>query len=187
MREGRADPEAAERALVRKPQIGDTRRHPAPPPAPGRRRAGEPATSKKSRRGRGRGGARGAGGRASGRYAGRWRRSGKGGRGGAQQVVRAHLGRRRRRRRCRRRAARPGAQRTGDRPLPDGRPGAPGHGPSRRARGPQPHRALRLAARRRHQPDPRQHLRRSGAERAARHGGCVRRHRHAEERRALPR
>src|SRR5918994_5973046 len=30
LREGRASPEAAERALVRKPQIGDTR--PAPPP-----------------------------------------------------------------------------------------------------------------------------------------------------------
>ena len=36
-------------------------------------------------------------------------------------------------------------------------------------------------------PDPRQHLPRPGAERAARHGGRVRRHRHAEERRALPR
>ena len=36
MREGRPSPEAAERALVRKPQIGDTR--PAPPPS-----AAEPA------------------------------------------------------------------------------------------------------------------------------------------------
>ena len=40
---------------------------------------------------------------------------------------------------------------------------------------------------RRRQPDPRQHLPRPGAERAAGHGGGVRRHRHAEERRALPR
>ena len=40
---------------------------------------------------------------------------------------------------------------------------------------------------RRRQPDPRQHLRRAGAERAAGHGGGVRRHRHAQERRALPR
>jgi len=48
MREGRATPEAAERALVRKPQIGDTR--PAPAPADE-----EPAAppAKKSRRGRG--------------------------------------------------------------------------------------------------------------------------------------
>ena len=58
------------------------------------------------------------------------------------------------------------------------RPGGPG----RRARGAQPDRALRQPAGRRHQPDPRQHLRRPGAERAARHGGRVRRHRHAEER-----
>ena len=36
-------------------------------------------------------------------------------------------------------------------------------------------------------PDPRQHLPRRGAERAARHGGGLRRHRHAEERGALPR
>ena len=35
--------------------------------------------------------------------------------------------------------------------------------------------------------DPRQHLPRPGPERAAGHGGRVRRHRHAEERRALPR
>ena len=61
------------------------------------------------------------------------------------------------------------------------------HGPGRRARGAQPDRALRQPAGRRHQPDPRQHLRRAGAERAAGHGGGVRRHRHAEERRALPR
>ena len=59
--------------------------------------------------------------------------------------------------------------------------------PGRRARGSQPHRALRQPAGRRRQPDPRQHLRRQGAERAARHGGGVRRHRHAEERGAVPR
>ncbi len=35
--------------------------------------------------------------------------------------------------------------------------------------------------------DPREHLPGAGAERAARHGGRVRRHRHAEERGALPR
>ena len=35
-------------------------------------------------------------------------------------------------------------------------------------------------------PDPRQHLPRQGPERAARHGGRLRRHRHAEERRAVP-
>ncbi len=34
MREGRADPEAAERALVRKPQIGDTRPAPKSDPTP---------------------------------------------------------------------------------------------------------------------------------------------------------
>ena len=43
------------------------------------------------------------------------------------------------------------------------------------------------AARRRRQPDPRQHLPRPGPERAAGHGGGVRRHRHAEERGAVPR
>ena len=47
-------------------------------------------------------------------------------------------------------------------------------------------RALRLAAGRRRPPDRRQHLPRPGAERAARHGGGLRRHRHAQERRALP-
>jgi ribonuclease E len=52
MREGRADPEAAERALVRKPQIGDTRPAPGSSPAPS---AAAPTASKKSRRGRGRG------------------------------------------------------------------------------------------------------------------------------------
>ena len=51
--------------------------------------------------------------------------------------------------------------------------------PGRRARGPQPDRALRQPPGRRRQPDPRQHLPRQGAERAARHGGRVRRHRHA--------
>ena len=59
--------------------------------------------------------------------------------------------------------------------------------PDRRARGPQPHRALREPARRRHRPDPREHLPRPGAERAPRHGGGLHRHRHAEERGALSR
>ena len=62
---------------------------------------------------------------------------------------------------------------------------AEGH-PDRRARGALADRALRVAPGRRHQPDPRQHLPGQGPERAARHGGGVRRHRHAEERRALP-
>ena len=79
------------------------------------------------------------------------------------------------------------AQRPTDRPLPDGGAGAPVVDPGRRARGPQPDRALRQPAGRRRQPDPRQHLPRPGPERAAGHGGGVRRHRHAEERRALPR
>ena len=84
-------------------------------------------------------------------------------------------------------ASRPRTQRQADRSVLHGRAGAPGHGPGRRPRGPQPDRALRQPPGRRRQPDPRQHLRRPGAERAARHGGGVRRHRHAEERRALPR
>ena len=62
-----------------------------------------------------------------------------------------------------------------------------GGDPDRRARGPIAPRALCVAAGRRHQPDPRQHLPRSGAERAARDGGGLRRHRHAQERGALPR
>ena len=57
----------------------------------------------------------------------------------------------------------------------------------RGARRPGADRALRLAPGGRRQPDPRQHLPRPGAERPARHGGRVRRHRHAEERGALPR
>ena len=64
--------------------------------------------------------------------------------------------------------------------------GGRGRHPDRGARGPRAHRALRVAPGRRRQPDPRQHLPRPGPERAARHGGGVRRHRHAEERRALP-
>ena len=61
LREGRPSPEAAERALVRKPQIGDTR--PAPPAGAGGDRADEPADAG-AKRGRGarRGGAAAGGG-----------------------------------------------------------------------------------------------------------------------------
>jgi ribonuclease E len=61
MREGRASPEAAERALVRKPRIGDTMPMPTtPPPGPARPPAGSPPASnsagaKRNRRTRGRG------------------------------------------------------------------------------------------------------------------------------------
>ena len=56
----------------------------------------------------------------------------------------------------------------------------------RRARGSQPHRALRVAPPGRRHPDRRQHLPGPGPERPAGHGGGLRRHRHAQERRALP-
>ena len=179
IREGRPSAEAADRALVRKPQIGDTR------PAPRRR----PPRRRRRRRGR---------------------------RAGAEARPRVGPAARRRRRRRppadahasakRKRAVggqtsrrvdavdadlfeqRRGRERNG---RPVGRylmcVQVREHGPGRRARGAQPDRALRQPPGRRHQPDPRQHLRRPGAERAARHGGRVRRHRHAEERRALPR
>ena len=90
-------------------------------------------------------------------------------------------------RRPHRAAPRARAQGPAGRPLPDVRAGAREHGPGGGARGSQPDRALRLPTGRRHQPDPREHLRRPGAERPAGHGGGVRRHRHAQERRALPR
>ena len=80
----------------------------------------------------------------------------------------------------------PRAQRQADRSLLHVCPGAPRHGAGRSARGSQSDRALCVTARRRRQPDPRQHLPRPGPERAAGHGGGVRRHRHAQERGAVP-
>jgi len=64
MREGRATPEAAERALVRKPQIGDTRpapsTDPTPPSQPGVAALAEPPSGRKpAKRNRNRGGADG--------------------------------------------------------------------------------------------------------------------------------
>ena len=56
MRENRPTPEAAERALVRKPQIGDTRPAPPPPPAP-------PSQPKRPRKAAGRGGEQATGGK----------------------------------------------------------------------------------------------------------------------------
>ena len=172
MREGRADPGSRRAALVRKPQIGDTRPAPEAERPDVRRRC--TAVRKSS---------------------------------APKQVRRAHSTEPPDRRRTPTRPAavrrsgaaaaavptrcdeapRARAQRSADRPLPDVRAGPRRHGPGRRARRSQPHRALRVAARRRRQPDPRQHLRRAGPERAARHGGGVRRHRHPEERRAVPR
>ena len=160
-REGRLTPEVAERTLVRKPQIGDTR--PAPGGASSRRRRRSPkSTTPKHVAPQAVVARHAAAGPPSARTV-----------GGASVTP----------------ADRRGRERNG---RPIGRymmcvQVRDGHGPGRRARGPQPHRALRVSAGRRRQPDPRQHLRRSGAERAARHGGGVRRHRHPEERRALPR
>ena len=199
MREGRATPEAAERALVRKPQIGDTR------PAP---RAGGRRDAARRRRPTLPGGTSSrasrppqpirSGGRAPVSSA---RRAGQGvasadtsptprsrappRRPRAAADRRAHVDPHRRH--GARRAAGSRAQRTSDRPLPDVRAGPRRNGPGGRARGSQPHRALRVAPVRRRQPDPRQHLRRPDPERAPRHGGGLRRHRHAEERGAVPR
>jgi len=64
MREGRADRDAAERALVRKPQIGDTRPAPAPSDSPS-----TPAQAPASRRSNRRKKSAGAGGAASGQGA----------------------------------------------------------------------------------------------------------------------
>ena len=61
------------------------------------------------------------------------------------------------------------------------------HGAHRRARRPHARGALRRVADRRHDFDRRQHLPRPRAERVARHGGRVHRHRHTEERCAVPR
>ena len=84
-------------------------------------------------------------------------------------------------------APRSRAQRQADRALLHDGAGASRYGPGRRPRGSQPDRALREPPGRRRQPDPREHLRRPRPERPARHGGGLRRHRHAEERRPLPR
>ena len=199
MREGRASAEAAEKALVRKPQIGDTMPIPtSPPPGPARVAGDRPAANgakpagEKRRRKRG----SGSGGDATGPAPRRRavspsrtsaartaRRRAAGAEGGAR-AGRTTVGSTTTRSNSRR-----GRERNG---KPVGRylmcvQVATGLDPGRRARGAQSHRALRQPAGRRRQPDPRQHLPRSGPERAAGHGGGVRRHRHAEERRALPR
>ncbi len=122
-----------------------------------------------------RGGGRGGGGAEAGQPA-----TGDAGRGHPGRALRA-------RRRDRQGPPRARAQGPARRSLPDDGVGAAHRHPDRRARGPQPDRALRVPAGRRRHPDPRQHLPRAGPERAARHGGGVRRHRHAQERRALPR
>ena len=161
--------EAADQALVRKPQIGDTRPAPARPPAvPAEpaavrpRRQPKPKASPCTRRGR------------------------------ASRIGQAAPSRRDDRirgARCRGAGApsRSGAQRPADRSLPDVRAGPPDVDPGRRAGGSHADRALRQPSGRRRHPDPREHLPRPGAERAAGDGGRVRRHRHAEERRAVPR
>ena len=82
------------------------------------------------------------------------------------------------------RVARPPFQ--AGRPLPGLRARAAADDPDRHARRPLARRALRVAGRRRHQPDRRQRLPGPGAERAAGHGGGLRRHRDPEERRAVP-
>jgi ribonuclease E len=67
MSEGRASAEAAEKALVRKPQIGDTMPIPSsPPPGPARSTAEAPAKQGGEKRRRRRGGGGGGGGRSSG-------------------------------------------------------------------------------------------------------------------------
>ena len=229
--------EAAERALVKRPQIGDTRPAPADPGAgrsggggrgrrgatdkgaasrapPTRRQSARPATTpperpardpptpRRTRSRRARPGCRRSdrGGQGGGRA--RRQASGRQGGGGQAAGQGARRGGDRRASRSRRSSAASRSSST-TRPSRSGagreRKGRPvgrylmtvsvrpdGH-PDRRARGPQPHRALRVAPGRRRRPDPRQHLPGQGAERAARHGGGVRRHRHAEERRALPR
>ena len=161
------------RCSCRRPRIGDTRPAPAKPPRPsdsrrrppsgppagggdGRRRS-PPASRRPFRRGR--------------PVAARWCATGTSVEADDDLLER-----------------RPGPRAQGPpgRALPHVRPRDPPAHPDRRAGGPQPHRALRQPAGRRHRPDPREHLPRPGAERAAGHGGGVRRHRHAEERRALP-
>ena len=83
-------------------------------------------------------------------------------------------------------AQRPGASGPPGGPLPHVRPRPPPRHPDRRARGPDPGRALRVPGGRRRHPDRRQHLPGPGPERAAGHGSGVHRHRHPQERRALP-
>ncbi len=139
----------------------------------------------------------GAGGR--GRSRTRARRGRRGRRGARRGAVRRcrRAGRRRRRRHVAARLARhrdsrapPGhtPQGSSRRALPHGRaPTARRLRAHRRARRSAARRALRVLADRRDDVDRRQHLSRPGAERAAGHGGGVHRHRHAEERRAVPR
>ena len=81
---------------------------------------------------------------------------------------------------------RPGPALQAGGPLPGLRARAARHDPDRHARGPVPGRALRVPGGRRHEPDRRQRLPGTGPERAAGHGGGLRRHRHPEERRAVP-
>ena len=184
--EGRPQSRRGGRAGARcaSPQIGDTR--PAPEPTPSARAADrDPTAGAGTRRGqrRRRRGGRRSGGRGGG--SGRWRAAAPATpvrRGARPTTCPLELDDETlERRRGRERKGRPVG-----RYLMAVHVRARGH-PDRRARGPQPDRALRLAPGRRRQPDPRQHLPRPGAERAARHGGGVRRHRHAEERGALPR
>ena len=186
--EGRPSVEAAERALVRKPQIGDTR--PAPG-APTRRRRRRPD----SRRGRLRRPAPSAVAAAVGPRSAAVRRRRPRTSTPVRPVLtddepieldddvletrrgtRAQGPARRSLPHVRARAAQRGRRSRQ-------RPGRADRG----ARGAGADRALRVAPGRRRQPDPRQHLPRQGAERPARHGGGVRRHRHAEERGAVPR
>ena len=175
---------AAEDAGLRAPRIGDTRPAPAPPAGGGAATGGARQPDRGRRR----------------REAPRRRR--RGGRGRSKSrageprpatTVEADLGLgegvelSRARRGCAPASAGSDPQGTGGRPLPDGRSRRPWDGHADRgARRPRAGRALREPSRRRRHVDRRQHLPRSGAERAARDGGGVHRHRHPEERRALP-
>ena len=159
---------AAGRRPAGKPKIGDTRPAPAVPPPP-------PPTAAAPR---GRRCPRPEGADAEGGTgpdeAGR-RRADRGDDGGDGQA----------RRGSRRRSGRERRTQAG-RPLPGLRARPAPHDPDRHARGPLAGRALRVPGGRRHQPDRRQRLPGPGAERAARHGGRLRRHRDPQERRALP-
>jgi hypothetical protein len=79
----------------------------------------------------------------------------------------------------------PPPQRTGRRSVPNEHPRHGRGHPRRRDGGSSADRALRLPQGRRRLPDPRQHLHGPRRERVARHGGGVRRHLHAQERRGL--
>ena len=143
----------------------------------------DPAASRRRRGGRGRGGrGRGAGGRREDRTAEAVQRR------SSAPMPAAVVARRARRRRARA-AARPDPQGPAGRALHDGRARQPDdrttHIAVLEGRSLVEHYVGSL------EPDDtadrRQHLPRPGAERAARDGGGVHRHRHAEERRALPR